>query len=111
MRNKFQHITIHFVLALVLSYFLATLFFIHTHSVNGIKFSHSHPFSKEHQHTPNELIVLNVLTHFVWVGMGLISIISLPSSLFERPLLMRVSNLQKSFSIQGISLRAPPLDY
>ena len=104
----------------ILKYFLPAMFksyvglvslFVHSHVVNGVTIVHSHPFSKdvEHTHSSAEFQLINHLSQ-IWVtGAIVLSLLVTPLLLFFLELLPD-ARLQVIVSsrLTGIQLRAPP---
>lgn len=68
----------YFLLVLFLGYFGSVTLFVHTHMVNGVQITHSHPYNPftsdalpGHQHSANELMVIDALSHFLTAGLFL----------------------------------------
>ena len=55
-----------FLLSLFTAYQVSITMFTHTHYVNGVRITHSHPFAKgvEHTHTQAEIITIDRLAHY-----------------------------------------------
>jgi hypothetical protein len=59
------------LLLLFVSYYSSITLFYHSHFVDGRQITHSHPYipasdngSPSHQHTDNEFLLIQMLTHF-----------------------------------------------
>ena len=105
--DKIKKIVSLFLLALFVSYYVSTNFFIHTHSYDYGTITHSHPYtSGTHTHSSSAFQLINNLTNLLFVGGGAIfglALLSVAKALF--PLVGA-----KIFSPRHIGnlLRAPP---
>lgn len=70
MMNSFRHfrnpwLQLHFLLLFVV-YYAGSNFFAHTHTIDGEKVVHSHPFAgtNGHHHTTAEFSTLTLVSHF-----------------------------------------------
>lgn len=53
---------------LFLWYMVSISSFYHSHTVGGVQINHSHPFSKEHQHSQHQIDTLSLLSN--WSALG-----------------------------------------
>jgi hypothetical protein len=70
MMNSFRHLRnpwlqLHFLLLFVV-YYAGSNFFAHTHTIDGQRVAHSHPFAgtSGHHHTTAEFSTLSLVSHF-----------------------------------------------
>jgi len=107
----------YFFFVLFIGYYASITLFFHSHFVNGITISHSHPywehndakgFPIKHSHTKNELGFIQLVTHFLsLVAVGFLSlglIIVLLSKYQIKPTETALSLISEI----GYSLRGPP---
>jgi hypothetical protein len=106
------------LLILFLEYYISISSFTHTHIVNGIAITHSHPynpFSKNkpcnHQHSENTLVLIHFLSHFLttvsFFGFSLVIYKTVLKKYIHKKNNEIFSNL---FSTRSNGLRAPPLN-
>ncbi|NLO69388.1 MAG: hypothetical protein GX102_00225 [Porphyromonadaceae bacterium] len=100
------------LLGLFLFYYAGSVFFIHSHLIDGVTIVHSHPFplsKSSHTHTSDELITIGVITHTAFLltlSLFLLSKINYILSVLKPPILNRGYKTNLPY-IRG--LRAPPL--
>jgi len=99
------------LLVIFMSFWVGTNFFVHTHIVNNVLIVHSHPFSPEsnHQHSPDQLSLIQHLQHIDAYTAKHIStreiLLCLTESLTQRNL----SVFQTDNHCNISALRAPPV--
>lgn len=93
--------------AIYLSYFVGTHFFYHTHMVNKGSVTHSHPFSKPHNHTTKQIQLIDEISSYSHTG-DVVSIEVCP--LVGKVAVFVVPRCQDLLaeSVCVASLRAPP---
>lgn len=59
-----------FLVILFLGYYGGSTLFIHTHTVDGVVITHSHPYlpSGHHTHMPSGFQVIDHLTYLIFIG-------------------------------------------
>ena len=106
--DKIKKIVSLFLLALFVSYYVSTNFFIHTHSYDYGTITHSHPYtSGTHTHSSSAFQLINNLTNLLFVGGGAIFFLALLS--VAKALFLSVeTQCIASLHIGDNLLRAPP---
>ena len=61
--NRIKRVTAGWLLVLLVGYLAAATLFYHTHSIDGVRITHSHPYSQapdtgNHTHTPAEFSLI-----------------------------------------------------
>jgi hypothetical protein len=113
------HIIKYLIIIFFSGYYSSISFFPHSHIIDGIKVTHSHiynPFNQEeipdHQHTQNEILVIDMLSHFVTTT--IIVLISFGIVVFfhvKTPIKKNHEFVSKFFFVCSNGLRAPPLNF
>lgn len=108
MRVKVSSILKCFLVILFLSYYGGTTLFTHTHTVDGVKITHSHPYlpSGHHSHSSTAFQQIEQLSNFVFIIGAVFSLFALTGFriLFHIPAIPHIRPVN-SFYYQ---LRAPP---
>ena len=64
-KGEFKYRVIRGLMPILFMWYLVSVsFFAHSHIVNGEIINHSHPFSKEHQHSQNQIDTISLLEFF-----------------------------------------------
>ncbi len=115
MKNLFTHISI-IMLLLFVTHLSLTSVFMHSHVINGVIITHSHPHKKgladepvNHGHTPAELVVIQMITTVIAVAIILSGIVAAANLLLHKSsLLINIFIEPNSHNTLSL-LRAPPL--
>ena len=101
-----------FLPLLFIAYWGGVMLFTHSHVVNGVIISHSHPFKGEHEHSDAEVETIFLLSSFISssptasytvtpVLLILLCVLSIPST----------EHIKRRNSYKICSLRAPPSSF
>lgn len=108
----------YFLLILFLGYYVSIFSFSHTHIVNGIAISHSHPYNpfsqdkpENHQHTTQGFVLIHFLSHFLTTVSFFAFFIALYITVLRKFIFKKKDeNFSNIFSKYSYGLRAPPLN-
>ena len=96
------------LLMIFMSYQMSILLFTHMHFVNGEAIVHSHPYKSKHDHTPEQIVLLTQLSHYVSLEVDTIAKIDVPHIwITPSEVLGDVPFVACPF-LENIALRAPP---
>ena len=98
-----------FMLSIFSVYYTMVVMYTHFHVINGVTITHAHPFHGEHNHTQEQLLVLDFFSHFYSDGSDELPHIDAP----YRPLLYTLDqDYEAPFILpvysNGIFHRGPP---
>lgn len=105
---------------LFLGYLGSITFFTHVHILdNGVIIVHSHPFKSEsdtipfnHQHSKNDFVIINLLTHFLTTIFSVAVVIAAFNILLKKYIIQKNDKINANLLIlSSIGLRAPPFKY
>lgn len=109
MKQKTTQILKHFLVALFVSYYCESTFFIHTHYFIWGRVTHSHPYVPigSHSHTSTECQTIESLTNllFTTVATTLIVAVICVIAIYDPPFLQQIT---RSIG-RSCDLRAPPV--
>lgn len=108
----------YFTIILFIGHFSSITLFVHTHIVDGLKITHSHPYNPfkgdkgaNHNHSRNEIFLIEMLSQFLSTTVFVVISIKIAENFINRSLLKRVENIfSKNFFLNSNGLRAPPLN-
>ena len=102
------------LLVLYVAYYSSTIFFYHTHIIDGKTTSHSHAHKESHHnsqsggHTKQDIVFIAQISHFEFVDIACqITLAPQQFQLFENKLIEEPQRVV-SIHFQNLSLRAPP---
>lgn len=104
-----------FFVALFMSYYASTTFFLHTHTISGATIVHSHLHTDSHHdtknggHTQNEITLIAQISHFEFIDFSCSFILQTPQLSFYENKFAETIHWINSIHLKNTSLRAPPI--
>lgn len=98
-----------FIVFFLFYYGGTTLFFTHSHYVDGREVTHSHPYSDSdhHTHTKTEFQIISTLSNFIFI-IGTISVVFI-TNLFDIQYVIRNVEVFSQKKYKKYNFRAPPI--
>jgi hypothetical protein len=117
MKTSINNILKFALLLLFVVYYGSITLFMHSHTVNGITISHSHPYKpfsdqndESHSHTPEGFLVIQLLSGFMAITAFLYIVLAFFFPLVSTVLAKAYSRASSNNGICLAQLRAPPLN-
>ena len=103
-----------FFVALFISYFVSTTFYLHTHIIDGATISHSHIHINSHHdtksgnHTKQSITLISQISHCEYIDFSGNYVLILPKCQIYQNNFVEAANCVDIY-FQNLSLRAPPI--
>ena len=113
--KKTEKIIALFFVALFMSFYVSTMFFSHSHIINGATITHSHIHTEAHHdtksggHAESSITLIAQISHFETIVSSFLQLSTPLQFLLNHNYCIETTHWVPSVYFQNLSLRAPPI--